>query len=406
MTDMFVKKDTGTSRCPGLKNMPVRDSFTVLLLVVAAGIAHANPATKLAFSSAPKSIPINTCAAIDVVTINNLQQATAVTKNTTVVTDQGGGKIAFFNNSSCTAKSSSFVIPAGSSSGRFYISGTALGAYSIRVSAQGLESQLQTETIVAATSTAPPATDCAGPQSPPNAPPSQAANNGFNNLVFDDEFNSVSTIYPNPSGPYNWYVANFYSASASLPATGYQVNNGCLTILTDASGYSDGLATADPTYPTRVFQHGYFEASIRFNPKGSQGSAWPAFWSYAIEAVEGNASPYAELDFMEAYPQGTAGVTLLTTIHEWTKSNGSSSSVQQPNDVPTLPKGTDFSQFHTYGCLWTTNSITWYFDNQPVMTVATGPGTAFTAIEQDHMFLILGTGKNWPMTVDYVHVWQ
>jgi beta-glucanase (GH16 family) len=62
--------------------------------------------------------------------------------------------------------------------------------------------------------------------------------------------------------------------------------------------------------------------------------------------------------------------------------------------------------FHTYGCLWTPDKVVWYFDNKPVTTVSTGPGTPFTAIEKEHMFIMLGTGRNWPMDVDYVHVWQ
>jgi beta-glucanase (GH16 family) len=86
--------------------------------------------------------------------------------------------------------------------------------------------------------------------------------------------------------------------------------------------------------------------------------------------------------------------------------NGSNVSVQQPNDVPTLAENFNYDAFHIYGCLWTTNSVTWYVDNQPVMTVATGPGTNFTALEQDHMFLVLWTGANWPVTYDYVHVWH
>jgi hypothetical protein len=50
--------------------------------------------------------------------------------------------------------------------------------------------------------------------------------------------------------------------------------------------------------------------------------------------------------------------------------------------------------------------VQWYFDNQLVTTVATGPGTPFTALEKNKMFLVLGTGTWWPIYVDYVHVWQ
>lgn len=245
---------------------------------------------------------------------------------------------------------------------------------------------------------------CAGNQSPPTTPPSQAKAAGFTSLVFDDEFNSASTISPNDSGTYNWYTYN-------LPSNGYQVKTGCLTILTDNSGYSYGMSTINPnTGAGATFQTGYFEARIQFNPTGSTGGAWPAFWSYAIQAFQG-ASTFAELDFMEAYPGGSGGattgsngVTILTTIHQWFATSGGNWSIQN-DDITPLPSSFNYSAFHIYGCLWTTDTITWYVDNQAVMTVPIGANTSFTAIPLDKMFLLLGTGQNWPATYDYVHVW-
>jgi len=240
-------------------------------------------------------------------------------------------------------------------------------------------------------------------------PPAQARAAGLTDLVFDDEFTTTSTISPNGTGSYNWYATNFFSASATLPPSGYSVQDGYLTIKTDASGYGDGLATAAPGHTTQAWQHGYFEASIRFNPAGNEGSSWPAFWSWSIEDAtgqdesNGTRGPYAELDFMEAYPVAPREVAVITTIHQWFDSVSIDTN---SNNVPTIPKGTNFDQFHVYGCLWTPNQVVWYFDNKPVTTVQTGPGTPFTAIEQEHMFVILGTGKNWPINVDYVHVWQ
>jgi beta-glucanase (GH16 family) len=240
-------------------------------------------------------------------------------------------------------------------------------------------------------------------------PPTQATAAGMTDLSFDDEFTTSSTISPNGSGSYNWYATNFFNASATLPASGYSVQNGYLTIKTDDSGYSDGLATAAPGHTAQAWQHGYFEASIRFNPAGNEGSAWPAFWSWSIEDAtgqdnsNGTRGPYGELDFMEAYPIRPKQIAIATTIHQWL--NGYSVS-QNSNNGPSIPAGTNFSQFHIYGCLWTPDKVVWYFDNKPVTTVLTGPGTPFTAIEQEHMFIILGAGRNWPMDVDYVHVWQ
>lgn len=371
------------------------------ILPTAAQTTITGTPARLAFASAAQSIPLGACAAVSVETLNSAMQPVAGPRATAVSVSGGSGAIGFFSDAACTNKTAQVVIPADRAAAIFYVSGTKEGSFTIGAVASSLGATNQTDTI---TAPLPPA--CSSNSAPPTSPPSQAAAAGFNTLVFDDEFNSANTISPNGSGTYNWYTTNFYSASAQLPASGYQVVNNCLTILTDDSGYSAGLSTMGSlSSRAGTFQHGYFEARIQFYPFGSQGSAWPAFWSYAQEAYLG-ISPFAELDFMEAYPYGSAGTVILTNVHQWTVTSGGKTSVQQPNDVPILPSGFNYDAFHIYGCLWATNSVTWYIDNQPVMTVATGPGTRFTALEQDHMAVILGTGKNWPMTVDYVHIWQ
>jgi hypothetical protein len=45
-------------------------------------------------------------------------------------------------------------------------------------------------------------------------------------------------------------------------------------------------------------------------------------------------------------------------------------------------------------------------DDQPMISVASGPGTDFPSLEQDQMLVILGTGKSWQMTVASVRIWQ
>ncbi len=366
-----------------------------------------NPPARIEFAAAAAKVPLTTCGQIPVELLDNNFKPAAALKPTTVTIDGGSGKVEFFSDASCKVKSTSFTIPQGQDSESFYIAGTATGSYQIRIMSSGYNAVVQTETITTAPWVA--GAGCSGAGSaPPSASPSQAAAAGFNHLALDDEFNSTGNISPDGSGSFTWYTTNFFSASATLPNSGYSSTNGCLTILTDVSGYSDAIATADPSNTTVVFQHGYFEARMRFNPEGSQGGAWPAFWSYALEGIDEGAANFAELDFVEAYPTGAAGATILTTVHEWTTSSGGNTSVQQPNDVPTLPAGFDYNAFHIYGCLWSTNQVTWYIDNQPVMTVATGPGTNFPSLEKDHMVVpeFSARGKNWPMDVDWVHIWQ
>lgn len=234
------------------------------------------------------------------------------------------------------------------------------------------------------------------------APP-QAQAAGYTHLAFDDEFNSPDTISPNGTGNYNWYATNIYG-SPSLPASGYSVQNGYLEINTDASGYSYGLATVSPQNTVQAWQHGYFEASILFCSYCTQTEGWPSFWSASIERATGeipSSSPSGELDFFEYYVSGGYRA-YLTTVHQ---ASGTSKQ-QNPNNVAPVPNGTNYGNWHTYGCLWTPDEVRWYFDNNLVTTVKTGPNTPYTALEQEKMFLILGTGSKWPMYVDYVHVWQ
>jgi beta-glucanase (GH16 family) len=249
--------------------------------------------------------------------------------------------------------------------------------------------------------------------------PTQAVAVGYTNLVFDDEFNTNS-VSPDGTGSYNWYATNATSpATTTLPGPTYSILGGYLAINTDNSGYSDGLQSANPQNTTNSWQHGYFEASILFCQYCSNNSAWPAFWSSSTSLLTGQVpigGTYPELDFMEYYtaPVSAAQAAVstqplqgiyTTTVHEWTNTSPATS-VQNPNNVPVIPPGTDFSMWHTYGCLWTPNQVQWYFDNQLVTTVATGPGTPFPSLELSKMYLILGSGAWWPMYVDYVHVWQ
>jgi beta-glucanase (GH16 family) len=235
-------------------------------------------------------------------------------------------------------------------------------------------------------------------------PPPQATAAGYTHLVFGDEFNSPDTISPNGTGNYNWYTTNIYGSPA-LPSSGYSVQNGYLEINTDTSGYSYGLATVSPQNTIQAWNHGYFEARILFCSYCFQGEGWPSFWSTSIERATGQIpfnAPTGELDFFEYYVGG-GYAAYLTTVHQ---SSGNNKGQQNANNAPTMPQGTYYGDWHTYGCLWTPNEVRWYFDNNLVTTVQTGPYTPYTAVEQEKMFLILGAGYKWPMYVDYVHVYQ
>ena len=378
------------------------------LLLLASSASFASPATRLEFASGPQSIPQGTCAQIDIVTENGPMQPTPVTA-ATKVTVSGNG-LGFYSNSTCTTKSNTFTIPAGSDSGAFYISGSIQGTFLIDANAQGLNAQTQKETITAPVIIQ---TACSGQQETPTSAPSPAASAGLTTLAFDDEFNSLNVNWSSSGGSgSNWYAWN--PDGSALTASQVSLANGCLTINSSQNNYSFGLSTIGSLTPASGFWEVpfYFEARMQTNPQGwtTTGLGWPAFWSYSVEAIN-NAFPSTELDVTEFYPSGPGGakkgtsdgVYELNTIHQW---SSSSANKQNTPDNPTLSTNFDYTAFHVYGVLATATSVTWYIDNAEALSVPVGQGTNFTTLVQDEMPLIIGTGKNWPATFDYVHVWQ
>jgi beta-glucanase (GH16 family) len=269
-----------------------------------------------------------------------------------------------------------------------------------------------------------------GPRVQTAVPTSQAVAAGYTHPALIDEFNTQS-VSNTGSGTFNWYNYNPYGGPL-LSSGQYSIVNGYLTIQSDASGYSSGLTTIDSLNPAVsrpgaiavntgkgvTFQYGYFECRMKFDatlsPETAAGQSWPAFWSNAIQGPQDQTNTYTELDFMEGYPVAKSPyVSIATTVHEWTRGwnangapSGNNSNFQNSNNTLGVPAGLNLSDFNTYGCLWKPSEIDWYINNKLVTSVAVGSGTAYPSTGADAMYLVLGTGKNWPITVDYVHVWQ
>jgi beta-glucanase (GH16 family) len=174
------------------------------------------------------------------------------------------------------------------------------------------------------------------------------------------------------------------------------------------------------------FRYGYYEARMHFDPTKGATSAWfPCFWSLSdYHTRYNNPDRWAELDFFEAYTGGYAAYSkaYFGTVHDW--ANSSTVHYQDSNNYQPSTQSADFNQWHTYGCLWTPGSITWYFDRVPLMTqtysatappnpLANGtitptPAGVFSILDTDPwgITLILGSSPEWPMYVNYVQVWQ
>ena len=239
------------------------------------------------------------------------------------------------------------------------------------------------------------------------SPPPQAL--GYQ-LAFDDEFSSLSLSPDGTGSSYNWYPGIWWDAAP--PPSLITDANSALTLTWSSNqpsqssqGTSVSTFSRDAQYG-RTFRYGYFEARMRWDVTTG---AWPAFWLIPKQAAQG-AEETGEIDIFEG--QGDSPHTYFGTIHDWV---GQSNTSNDPNYYD-LASTTDFSQWHTYGALWTPGLVTWYFDNVALNSVPTP-----AVFDQQDFFLVLtmSEGANWQagsldgvsansmnLNVDWVHVWQ
>ncbi|ARR52414.1 glycoside hydrolase [Rhizorhabdus wittichii DC-6] len=150
------------------------------------------------------------------------------------------------------------------------------------------------------------------------------------------------------------------TGATELGLNPFRIADGVLTITAsdmpaDAKGalwnydYMSGAITTRDVWSQT---YGYFEARLELpDEKG----AWPAFW---LMPTDGSWPP--EIDIMEAY--GTEQT--VQTLH--TKETGAHTQSYTKTFVDGATSG-----MHSYGLLWTEDSLTWYIDGTAVKTAPT-----------------------------------
>lgn len=264
-----------------------------------------------------------------------------------------------------------------------------------------------------------------------SASPARAADVGMNRLVFSDEFDSLDTIDLDKTGArgFKWYSRAPWNL-ASGGRGDYQVmwENGTsfLRITPSVNNKNWAISTMDPrTGNGSSFQFGYFEARMRFNPpaepdwdSGNYPFAWPSMWGVSDDDLRGRASGNTvELDVIEACQGNGWHIGTLHDFRDGTRWSGG-------NAVHNT--GADFRQWHTYAARWTDAGVSWYFDDQWLMTQYYGgqngpvpqarlnykttstpsPWDCFTQMNRVHMVFALGSGIGAPMDIDWVRFWQ
>lgn len=182
-------------------------------------------------------------------------------------------------------------------------------------------------------------------------------------LQWSDEFNGTSL---NTS---NWsYAANGWRNSAYNTSNAVSVANGNLVITTctqngtNFTGFIDSANKVTNSY-------GYYEASIQFsNAPGN----WSAFWIQGPFVGNTNSMPTngAEIDIFEHRQTDSSNNSWVNGGDHAIHWNGYTPGIHQSVSYSSTSLGVG-SGFHTYGCLWTSNSYVFSIDGQPTWTNST-----------------------------------
>jgi len=240
--------------------------------------------------------------------------------------------------------------------------------------------------------------------------------------TFADEFNSLS-LWNGSSG--TWATCPWYSSSNGNNATGelgwmlnsnyaptssiqsWAVSNGILSMSAiqapaPIQPYIDSFAYISPyldTYNSFSQTYGYFEFRA-ITPKG-QG------FHYGVWLLDfPPQTPYTEVDVAEGVNNATT--QLVTTVWSGANQTGATSTSSTATTVD------ESLAFHIYSVLWTSTTITWYFDRVQVFQTAT---PAYLTLPM-YLILDLAVGGSWPgppdgttpwpgiMQVDYVRAYS
>ncbi len=216
-------------------------------------------------------------------------------------------------------------------------------------------------------------------------------------LTFDDEFQTLDLSDSFKNDGAKWYTHNqqccmqstdgsgTYMYGLTDPVNPYSiVPGGGLDIRLQKinNNWSSGVMTSvDNAGVGFSQQYGYFEMSARF-PSGLD--TWPAFWMFNTASKASNA-PQGEIDIVEYIANPSFINTIRTTLHDY---SGNTVIPYTWNQVPNPSDG----NLHTYGLLWTAETMTFYFDGSVYFACPTP-----AIMQQPYYILVdLGLGSGYP----------
>lgn len=265
--------------------------------------------------------------------------------------------------------------------------------------------------------------------------PEVAADLDLSELTFSDEFDSLDSIDQYASGDdgYKWYVTRQWAATTITPDC-YSIDDGVISLASTQPGYHVTLSTMDVnTQIGYTWNKGYLEVRLRIpiadpDEEGLEYDGSPAIWSFPDTKwleLKGRNHKWVEMDWLEYWGVTAArpGGYYTITYHDQHNKTEDQEKYWYSNSNA-YQEGLGDEQWHTMGWLWVDNAVVTYVDGVQVQKItysedgmpscrlqlhdsvdmdATG---AYSLMNDLYNVLFVSGGKNFPLELDYVHIWQ
>ncbi|ROR55237.1 glycosyl hydrolase family 16 [Luteococcus japonicus] len=234
---------------------------------------------------------------------------------------------------------------------------------------------------------------------------------GFDTLSFSTDFDDLTQVDLTGRGTKgkSWFVDRPFSPK--LAADDLSVHDSVLTLdQSDNEGPNLAISSVSSlTGEGQTFRYGWFEARIRFNPANApRSTGWPSFWMMSADHFKGTRNDlWGEIDIVELHHEPREAFKSGFSGSIWTHTGAQVNT--RINRHHSKHVDTDWSAWHTYSCVWTPGEVVWFMDGREVLRHSYAANSqASRALDGDTggQALVLGTGRDNPMEVDWVRVWQ
>lgn len=196
---------------------------------------------------------------------------------------------------------------------------------------------------------------------------------GYTTEVLFDDFLELRIGARSEIAGSTWYNSLWYQPER--PADRFSIEGGVLRISSEPNGADVSLTSVSRDGSAgKLFRFGYFEARMKWE---NSPATWAALWLFSFSHMQNtDHGNWCEIDIIESMrPKTFSG-----TVHNWKNFR----TTHNLNNDHFLGADYDPAQWHTYGVLVEPDTITWFFDADPIFSAPTP-----LPCKEQELFLVL-----------------